>query len=295
MDKQNNNKSGTFEPLVLQNVVYKKAGNVELGLDIYGPTEPTEGPTPALFYVHGGGWGAGTRELPGLGELIGFVNGVRALGVTVVPVSYRLTNDTVKFPTHINDVCDAIRFVVKHSDDYNIDPQRIGVFGGSAGGHLSLLAGLCTTEFGEDPELSSTGFDVKCVLDFCGPTDLATIVGEEDSESMADAVNGLLVNFLGASIADNPAIYASASPVTHVGKNLGLSVLIIQGKSDEIVPYAQAEKMYEKLKNAGYNVKYLPVDNANHGFGPSDSQKPITPGMPQIIDECVAFVKSNLI
>ncbi len=283
-----------FEPTAIENIVYKKIGDIELGLDFYGPTVPTDGPAPVFFYIHGGAWVGGNRSIKDAGMVTVIMDQIRAFGVAVVPVSYRLTTETVTFPAHINDVCDAIRFIVKHADDYNIDPQRIGMIGFSAGGHLSLLAGFCTTEFGDAPELANVDFDVKCVIDFCGPTDLTQLVDvplEDDRVYLL----GILKDFLGAQLQGNEEHYIYASPIGHVGKNPDLSLLILQGRSDEIVPHAQADKLYEKCVEAGYDVKYIPVENANHGFAPADTSMPTNPTMPEIISECLAFIKDKLI
>lgn len=283
-----------FVPLEIENVTYKKVGGTELGLDIYGPTVPTEGPGPVLFYIHGGSWISGSRSIREMGQLVPVVNEIRKLGVTVVPVSYRLTTETVTFPAHINDVCDAIRFVVKHADEYNIDSSRVGLIGFSAGGHLSLLAGLCTTEFGDDPELAGIDFDVKAVIDFCGPADL-TNLADVPSEAERYYVLSILKSFLGAAFEENLELYSYASPISHVGKNPDLSLLILQGQNDELVPYVQVERLYQTCLEAGYDVTYIPVENATHTFIPADTTKPTSPSMADIIAACIEFIKTKLI
>lgn len=283
-----------FYPTVYKNITYKKAGDAELQLDIYGPTVPTFGPVPVLLYVHGGSWVSGTRSIEDAGQITAIVDGIRALGVAVVPVSYRLTSETVTFPAHINDVCDAIRFIVKYADEYNLDPQRIGLIGFSAGGHLSLLAGFCTTEFGDAPELAGVEFDVKCVIDFCGPADLTQLT---DVPTEAERVYALAIlkSFLGAELEGNEELYAYASPISHVGKNPDLSLLVVQGKNDELVPYVQVDRLYERCSGAGYDIKYILVENATHAFAPADTSRPTSPTLAEIITECVEFIKAKLI
>lgn len=286
--------TGEFTPAVYENITYKKAGDTELALDIYGPTVDTGGPSPVLFYIHGGSWISGTRSVSDAGQISIILSEIRALGVAVVPVSYRLTSETVTYPAHINDVTDAIRYIVKHADEYNLDPNRIGLVGFSAGGHLSLLAGFCTTEFGDDPELADIDFDVKCVIDFCGPTDFTQLTDQEEEEKRVYALT-LLAGFLGKPLFGNEELYASASPISHVGKNPDLSLLIFQGRYDELVPYVQVDRLYEKCVGAGLDVKYVPVENATHSFAPADPTKPIEPSMSEIIAECKAFIKDKLI
>lgn len=283
-----------FYPYEHENITYKKVGDTELALDIYGPTVPTSGPAPVLLYIHGGSWLSGSRSLKEAGQLAVIAEEIRALGVAIVPVSYRLTSETVTFPAHINDVCDAIRFLVKHADEYNLDPQRIGLLGFSAGGHLSLLAGFCTTEFGDAPELADVDFDVKCVIDFCGPTDITQLT-DVPNEADRIYVLALLKSFLGTDLEGNEEIYANASPISHVGKNPDLSLLVLQGRSDVLVPYVQVDRLYEKCVEAGYDIKYIPVENATHVFAPADTTKPINPTMEEIVSECITFIKEKLI
>jgi Esterase/lipase len=279
---------------VLSDITYKTVGTTELQLDIYNPTVEVDGKIPVLIYVHGGSWLSGDRSIEGYSTFGTFFDDVRALGVAVVPVSYRLTTSEITYPAHINDVCDAIRFVVKHADEYNFDTSRIGLIGFSAGGHLSLLAGFCTTMFGDDPELAGTDFDVKCVIDFCGPTDFTQLSDYTDDTQRIYAM-ALLKGFLGVPLEGNEQVYAGASPITYVGKNPDLSLIIFQGKSDELVPYVQVDRLYAKCVEAGMDVQYYPVENAMHAFTPFDTTKPITPTMDEIVSDCIIFIKNKLL
>jgi acetyl esterase/lipase len=286
--------SGEITPAEYENITYKKVGDRELALDIYGPTVDAGGPAPVLFYIHGGSWISGTRSVRDAGQISVILSEIRELGVAVVPVTYRLTSETVTYPAHINDVTDAIRYIVKHAGEYNLDPNRMGLVGFSAGGHLSLLAGFCTTAFGDDPELAGIDFDIKCVIDFCGPTDFTQLTDQEEEEKRIFALT-LLAGFLGKPLPGNEDLYASASPINHVGENPDLSLLIFQGRNDELVPYVQVDRLYEKCVEAGLDVKYVPVENATHSFAPADPAKPTKPSMQEIISECITFIKDKLI
>jgi len=278
---------------VFYNIKYKTVGLKELQLDIFTPTVKTENKIPVLIYIHGGSWNSGNRSIAS-GMFADIFDEIRALGVAVIPVTYRLTTVDTIFPAHINDVCDAIRFIIKNAEKYNFDIEKIGLIGLSAGGHLSLLAALCDTEFGDDPDLAEIDFKIKCVIDFCGPCDF-TQIGDYDDEVSQIYALALLSSFLGRSFTGNEEYYAYASPITHINNNSNLAIIFIQGQNDELVPFKQVERMYELCLASGMDVKYIPVENATHVFMPFETSKPISPSMEEIKNLCSDFILNKLI
>ncbi len=133
------------EVTVKENVAYGKAGDAELKLDIALPDG--EGPFPAIVFIHGGGWYQGNRQ-----AYKAAINEAAKRGYVAATITYRLmkfdeakketTTATPIFPTQIHDAKAAIRYLRANAEKYHVDPDRIGVTGGSAGGHLSLLVGL---------------------------------------------------------------------------------------------------------------------------------------------------------
>jgi acetyl esterase/lipase len=134
-------------------------------LDVFVPKG--DGPFPLVIWVHGGAWEGGSKEG-------GPTAGLLPLGYAVASVNYRLSKHAV-FPAQIHDVKSAVRFLRANAKKYNLDPERFGAAGASAGGHLVALLGTSgdvkdLDGDGDNKEVSSR---VKCVLDYFGPTDLA--------------------------------------------------------------------------------------------------------------------------
>ena len=133
------------EVVIEDNITYGKAGDTELKLDLARPKG--DGPFPAIVFIHGGGWYQGNRQ-----GYRGQIQEAARRGYVAATISYRLmqfdesekeaTTATPIFPAQIHDAKAAIRWVRANAKKYHVDPNRIGVTGGSAGGHLSLLVGL---------------------------------------------------------------------------------------------------------------------------------------------------------
>lgn len=244
--------------LVQRDVEYGKAGERVLKLDIIQPKQPSETPRPVIVFVHGGGWRGGDKS-HGLGLLSRYA----ATGnYFCVSVGYRLSGEAI-WPAQIHDCKAAIRFLKAHAKKYNIDPQKIGVWGISAGGHLVSLLGTTgdVKELEGDcgwPEQSSR---VACVVDFCGPTDFVAI-GKMPKGDATSAVAALL----GGPIAERTEAARQASPLTYVSKD-DAPVLIVHGTNDNVVPFSQAEVFHQALKNAGVEATLVRIEGGGHGIG----------------------------
>src|SRR5437868_5760131 len=156
---------------VERDVTYGRVGDVELKMDIYHPKGAGEKPLPVVMYVHGGGWrsgdkagGAGMMAIP---ELL-------KRGYLVTSINYRLAPE-YKFPAQIDDAKCAVRFLRAHAKKYNLDPERIGIWGGSAGGHMVALMGTADASAGFDKSGGWTNESsrVQAVVDMFGPADLS--------------------------------------------------------------------------------------------------------------------------
>lgn len=249
--------AGVIPDKVERDVVYGKADDVELKLDLYYPKK-TAGKLPVTVYVHGGGWQNGDKKMGAgamaIGELI-------KRGYLVVSINYRLA-PAHKFPAQIEDVKCAIRFLRAHSKDYNLDPKRIGVWGSSAGGHLVALLGTTDAKAGLEgkggwPDQSSR---VQAVVDLFGPADL-TVEFPGGNARIAQTVFG--------ARSTKDEVMKRASPVTYVSRD-DPPFLILHGESDLLVPLSQSEILHERLKKAGVQSKLVVVKNAGHGFRPVD-------------------------
>ncbi len=169
----------------LRDVPYIEDGHERHLLDLFLPAKAA-GRLPLVVWIHGGGWQAGSKEGCPAQWLVG-------KGYVVASINYRLSQHAV-FPAQIEDCKAAIRWLRAHSAEYAIDPDRIGVFGGSAGGHLVALLG--TTGNVKDLEGNGGNLDqssrVQCVVDWYGPTDFV----HWDPKFNLD-VNGMIDRLLG--------------------------------------------------------------------------------------------------
>lgn len=268
-DPLDSSKPGT----VKRDVTYCTADGVELKMDLYYPTANEEGPFPAAIYVHGGGWSSG-RKTSGAGAAdIPFL---QAAGFLTVSVDYRLAPE-YEFPAMLEDVKCAVRSLRAHAGEYRLDPNRIGVWGSSAGGHLAALLGTTDESAGFDTgEYPAYSSRVQAVVDMFGPADLTGSFG--GGYQNARRVFG---NF----------DLALASPVTYVSAD-DPPFLILHGEQDALVPIEQSRILLAALQAAGVPAELVPVKNAGHGFKPAGGE--IAPSREEISAMVVSFFETHL-
>ncbi|MDQ3706416.1 MAG: alpha/beta hydrolase [Chloroflexota bacterium] len=255
-------------PLV-ENVTYCTAGGVALKLDLFLAKPSYQGPRPLLVYVHGGGWTEGDKtwvdRIMSSGEL--------ALhGYTVASVNYRLA-PLHPWPAQIEDVKCAIRFLRAHSQEYNIDPARIGVWGESAGGHLAAMLGLTGPEDGLE---GSGGYHeqssrVQAVVDMFGPADLVAM-GAETPQNR-------LMGYLLLGTTPTESRLRNASPVSYASPD-DPPFLLMHGEKDDLVSFSHSTALRDSLHAAGVPVTLVSVRNGSHVFVPRGG--PISPSGQEI-------------
>ncbi len=240
-------------------IVYAEAGGQMLKLDFARPTLCQGQTVPLVIYVHGGGWRSGDK---GGAFQRGDSKMFFQLGFAVASINYRLAPQ-FHFPAQINDCKLAVRFFRKNAEDFGIDPDKIGLWGSSAGGHLVSLMGTADDDDGlEGPGLEGISSRVAAVVDHFGPTDLTVDLSQTTSEGRS-----MVLDFLGCLPTDCPALARQASPVTYVTSD-DPPVLVMHGEKDSLVPFNQAERLAEKLRLAGNACALIKVKNAEHGFIP---------------------------
>jgi acetyl esterase/lipase len=211
-------------------------------LDITVPK--SDKPLPLILWVHGGGWEAGDKSHNP-------ANFMLKEGYAVATTNYRYSTQAI-YPAQLDDCKAALRFLREHAKEYNIDPDRVGVWGASAGGHLVALLG--TT--GNDPEeKGKPSTQVQCVLDWFGPTDLAKLSG--------GAADNPIGKLLGGTTKEKAELAKSADPITHIDK-ADAPFLIVHGDSDKLVPLSQSEILVDALKKAGVPVELVVFKGAGH-------------------------------
>jgi len=259
-------------------VTYCTMNGLPQKLDVYYPK--SDGPWPVFLYVHGGSWreldkaeGAGWRYL-------------NDSGILVVSVNYRLATSEIKFPAMIEDVMCAVRYLRAHSTRYNINPEKIGALGASAGGHLAALLGTADT---------SAGFDVGEYLDQSSRVQaVVTMSGLSDFTQPVEGGVSMAIYFaFGALAGTNPALLAPASPVTYVTPD-DPPFLILHGDEDGVVPIEQALTLDAKLKDAGVPSTLVIVQGGDHGLNPLPG-KSAEPPWEEISRIILDFLEENLL
>jgi acetyl esterase/lipase len=257
------------EIAVTPNLTYATVDGVNLQLDLAVPKEG-EGPFPAIVLIHGGGWSGGNRH-----AFRAKMEDAAKRGYVAATISYRLTEPdketgrgTRPFPAQIHDCKAAIRWLRANAKDHQINPQKIGVMGASAGAHLSLLLGLTSASdmlegSGGNPNQSSR---VQAVVNIFGPTDLV-----REFETAPGAV-GFLKALLNATPEDARDQYVAASPITYVSKD-DPPVLTLHGDKDMLVPPDQATLLDERMKAAGATHELVMLPEQGHGFAGEAAQK----------------------
>lgn len=268
-------KAGTVE----RDVTYCSVDGIDLKMDVYYPSAADGRPAPVAVYVHGGGWVSGSKG-GGAGRLN--VGELVSRGYVVASVDYRLA-PTYQFPAQIEDVKCAIRSLRTRAAEYGIDPERIGVWGGSAGGHLVSLLGTTDARAGFDvgafPEESSR---VQAVVDLFGPSDL-TVFNTPTAMDKGTRV-------FGATSRGDPVL-TRASPVTYASRD-DPPFLILQGEKDATVPPDQSQILYDRLTAVGVRATLVMVKNAGHGFTPVGG--PISPTRSELTMMIADFFDEHL-
>ncbi len=244
----------TKHPNVRRDIEFGRVDGHALKLDLFLPAE-TDRPVPCVVFVHGGGWLNGDKKS---GERN--AAWITDHGFALASINYRLTN-VARWPAQISDCYAAVRWVRRHGEEYGIDPDRIGAWGSSAGGHLVALMGTRTF-----PDHESTSSRVQAVCDWFGPSELLTMPPNNVSETRTadDVANSNGAKLLGATVRDVPELAKDASALDQVSSD-DAAFLIMHGDQDPGVPLAQSEKLHQALLAAGVDSTLVVVQGAGHG------------------------------
>lgn len=248
---------------IQRDLVYKRINGRALGLDLYSPSKPS-GPLPVIIWLHGGGWSKGRKE--GHSPAVTLVDD----GYAVASVDYRLTG-VAPFPAQIEDCKAAVRWLRANAFKYNLDPDRIGVWGFSAGGHLAALLGTSggVKELEGNGDNMSYSSRVQAVCVVSGPGDLLQLYRDATGPSGAEMnpkVKPALEALIGVPVEENKTKAMAASPISYVSKD-DPPFLIIQGENDVTVPVSLTQSFFAALEAAGVDAT-LEIDTGRgHGVG----------------------------
>lgn len=273
-------------------VAYAAPEGKDLLLDLYRPLG-VDGPVPVILFVHGGGWFAGTRVTGP-----DFRRFFTEHGFAMASFDYRLV-PSVTFPTPVEDVKTAVRWLRANAREYGLDASRIGMWGTSSGGLLASVAALTPVGMFEGKGNNDQSSAVQCVLDAYGPTDFLVMDAQAEAErpnlqplhpalvrvsptSEIRTGNGAPAGrrvagfshsdpespesrLLGAPVMTVPEKAKAANPVTYVGANAP-PFLIMHGLADNTVAHGQSVMLYEALAAKGNDVTLRLVDGLQHTF-----------------------------
>jgi acetyl esterase/lipase len=267
---------------VVSNVQYCTGGGKPLLMDVFIPKNRNAAPTAAVLWIHGGGWEHGDKSAN---------SGARFLadaGFVTASLTYRLT-DEAPFPAQIEDSKCAIRYLRANAAKYGIDPDRIGVAGSSAGGHLAELAATAdqSARLEGDGGWQNVSSKVQAVASYFGVSDL-TLSAKQFPQETREVV----IKFMHGTEAEQPAAYRRASPIFYVSKD-DPPLLLVHGERDADVPFEQSVLMRDAYRRAALPVEFIAVQNAGHDFRQIGAN-PLSPSLETIHQRTIDFFKHYL-
>jgi acetyl esterase/lipase len=220
----------------------------ETVLDIMQPKAPAVGKRPGVIVIHGGGWTGGTKESQTIPFCLRYVE----KGFVCANVEYRLAKAALA-PAAVNDALKAAEWFFKNANKYNVDRDRIVVTGGSAGGHLALMAGMTP----KSARLGPTS-DIAAVINFYGITEVADQLEGPNMRKYA-------VTWLPPDKPGSMDLAVKLSPMTYVRKGVP-PILTIHGDADETVPYEHGVRLTKALRDVGADAEMISIPQGKHGF-----------------------------
>ncbi|WP_144282512.1 alpha/beta hydrolase [Chryseobacterium echinoideorum] len=288
---------------VQEDIVYKTDENgKEILLDLYKPQKTGIKKFPVVMFVHGGAWVEGNKTIYADNYVENTISKLLDKNFAVISINYRLVNEKIHFPAPIEDTKDAVRWIRKNADQYQFDPHNIGMWGVSAGAHLSLLSAYTKdTQFIGDPLLSKYSAKVNYVVDNFGPTDMNRLLHTKApqpliftvglvSQKIIDLRGKLIMGITGMDSKENKKEIAefceNISPLTY-NKNT-VPTLIIHGNKDKIAPLKHSKRLHKMLEKSNTENKLIIVRKGNHGFSTTDKAK-----LEEISNSMVNFIISQ--
>lgn len=266
---------------LVSDVVFGKGGDRDLKMHIIKPKKASDEPMPVVVFIFGGAWRTGSKD-SGIKPL----SALAQKGYFCVSIEYRFSQEAL-FPAQLEDCKCAIRFLRSKAAAYHINPDKIAVWGMSAGAHLAAMLGTTgdVKEFegkGGSVEFSSR---VNAVVDWFGPTDFLKMdaAGSKMRHDPEDSAESRLI---GGAIQQNKDKVAQASPLKYVTSD-DPPFLIMHGDRDPVVPINQSELLVAALTKAKVKCVYKPVPGGQHGFVGPQHEKVVL----EFLDEQLRGIK----
>lgn len=257
---------------LIPNIEYSNVDGTSLKLNLMLYREPNDAlfhregnkeTYPLIIYLQGCGWGWSEQNIfafvPQLTDVV-------KSGFVVATVQYRGSGSAI-FPAQIQDVKAAVRFLKANASLYNIDSERVGVWGDSSGAHLGLLLGLTenNTNFKGEREYSDVSDRVQAVVDWFGPTEFLTM-SQYPSVFDHDSPHSPESKLIGGPIQELKDKSRNVSPIEHIHPDAP-PILIMHGDEDDVVPYEQSVEFFKALRQANVDATMYRIRGVGHlGF-----------------------------
>jgi len=260
------------------NITYAHTPERDLALDLYLPARAPATPLPAIVFVHGGGWQAGLRDSHAPQAIR-----MAAQGFAGITITYRLT-PVARYPAAVIDAKAAVRWVRAHAAEYGIDPDRIAIAGGSAGGQIAALAGVSEGVAKFEPEGGGVSSRVQAIVNIDGLSDF-TSEAARVNEDRAGVKLSPAGAWFGGSYAQKTALWREASPTFYV--NAKTPPILFIGSGQERFSVGRDEMM-AKLKAAGVATEVVLFPDTPHSFWLFD------PWLDPTVDATVKFLRAYM-
>ncbi len=272
-----------------ETVTYKTVDGIKLDILIFYPEESkmAESNNPWVMYVHGGGWAGGDKLNIARPATKGALRNMLDEGYICAAIDYRLAKaPTTSFESLI-DIKDATRYLINNAKEYKLSKKNYGIWGGSAGGHLSLVAALAPdNSFPAELDLPKTKVSYKYIISLFPFT---SCTNPEIFPNSIFADRKLFVRLLGCELnAASPELVTIMSPSDLINKK-SCPILLVHGSNDTVLPLINSEYLYEVGKECGADIELFVIEGAGHSFTGDN----ISPSLEVMSQRCFDFIKAN--
>jgi acetyl esterase/lipase len=266
-------------------ITYAQRGGHALQLDLYLPAQTLQAQTkgaalPGIVFVHGGGWRTGVRA-----NFAPMAIRMAERGYAAATISYRLSPEAL-YPAAVQDARAAVRWLRSHAAEYGIDPGRIAIGGGSAGGQIAALAGVTPGLARFDPEdgADAVSSAVQAIVNIDGLSDFTSEAARKNEDDPAKQPSSAGAWF-GGRYAEKAALWREASPLFYV--NAGTPPILFIGSAQPRFSVGR-EEMVARMREHGVASRVVLVPDTPHSFWLFD------PWLGPTVDATVQFLDAYL-